>query len=356
MLSYTPDMPRLAGSWTSGGGARTALLALACGLGVAGLCLLVFGTSQRQLQLGVLLGLWAGLIAACLQVFGRTEPSEAEPARELAEARAVELHEAQLEVVARQQEQLEAARQAYFSSELELRRFSEQQLTREAGARQDSEHRLQVALGREVERVLLEQLGSLREEVAALRAEVVEKLGGQLRLERIETTRVIGSDLEALQREIRRLAAASTEGIAAPVRAAAPPSRPDHEGSGDIVDAELVEFPPPATELPAMPAARSGQPAARTGEPAARTGEPAARTGQPAARSADPFAELPRLSPLQADLDLIPDSPPAAGTDEQRAGRRRAPEPERLADDPRYQGRRRADGSPADRFASLDSQ
>jgi hypothetical protein len=334
-------MPRLAGSWTSGGGARTALLVLACGLGVAALCLLVFGTSQRQLQLGVLLGLWAGLIAACLQVFGRAEQPEAEPARELAEARAVELHEAQLEVVARQQEQLEAARQAYFSSELELRRFSEQQLTREAGARQDSEHRLQAALGREVERVLLEQLGSLREEVAALRAEVVEKLGGQLRLERIETTRVIGSDLEALQHEIRRLAAASTEGIAAPVRAAAPSSRPEHQGSRDIVDAELVEFPPPATELPVVPATRTGQ--------------PATRTGQPATRPADPFAELPRLSPLQADLDLIPDSPPAAGTDEQRAGRRRAPEPERLADDPRYQGRRRADGSPADRFASLES-
>ena len=63
--------------------------------------------------------------------------------------------------------------------------------------------------------MLVEQLSSLRAEVAALRAEVVDKLGGQLRLERIETTRVIGSDLEALQHEIRRLAAARPDSLAA---------------------------------------------------------------------------------------------------------------------------------------------
>src|SRR5438105_3385991 len=42
---------------------------------------------------------------------------------------------------------------------------------------------------------------------AALRAasEVVGKVGGELRLERIETTRIIGSDIEALQREVRQL-------------------------------------------------------------------------------------------------------------------------------------------------------
>jgi len=324
----------------SGGAARTALLALAAGLGVAALCLVVFGTSQRQLQLGVLLGLWGALIAACLQVLPRADRPEAEPGEQLAEARAqaAELHEAQLKVVALQQEQLEAARQAYFSQEIELRQFSELQLTRDADARQESEHRLELALGRAVERVLHERLSSLRDEVAALRAEVVEKLGGQLRLERIETTRVIGSDLEALQHEIRRLAAASSDGIAAPVRAAA---RPEPEGSRDIVDAELVEFPPPATELPA-PAAE--QPSVRADQPAARP--------EPAPRAADPFAALPRLSPLSSDLDLIPDSGPAEDSGKRRGGRRRAPE---LADDPRYQGRRRADGSPADWFASLDS-
>jgi hypothetical protein len=248
VLSYTPAMPRLARDWRSGSGARTALLGLAVGLGVAALCLVVFGSSQRQLQLGVLLGLWAALIAACLQVFVRDGRPDEEPARQVADARtqAAQLHEAQLKVVALQQDQLEASRQAYFSQEIELRRFSELQLARDAGARQESEHRLELALGREVERVLLE-LGSLREEVAALRAEVVEKLGGQLRLERIETTRVIGSDLEALQHEIRRLAAAGSDGIAA-----LPDPGPEPEDAG-VVDAELVEFPPPAAVLPALP-------------------------------------------------------------------------------------------------------
>jgi len=137
-----------------------------------------------------------------------------------------------------------------------------------------------------------DHIGALRTEVAALRAEVVDKLGGQLRLERIETTRVIGSDLEALQHEIRRLAAANQQGLAAPVRAAATstPARP----AGEIVDAELVEFPPPVGELP--------------------------------------------------------DEQSVA---ERRAGRRRAPEPE--PSDLRYQGRRRADGDSAGRFARADT-
>ena len=57
------------------------------------------------------------------------------------------------------------------------------------------------------------ELAELRAEVAALRNELLEKVGGQLRLERIETTRLIGSDLEALQHEVRSsslLATAST--------------------------------------------------------------------------------------------------------------------------------------------------
>lgn len=339
MLSYTPDMPRPARSWRSGGGARAALIVLAAGLGVAALCLVVFGSSRRQLQLGMLLGLWAALTAVYLQVLAR-DGGDGVPPQELAEARAqaAELHEAQLAVVALQQEQLEAARQAYFSQEIELRRFSEQQLSRETGARQESEQRLQLALGREVERVLLDQLASLREEVAALRAEVVDKLGGQLRLERIETTRVIGSDLEALQHEIRRLAAAGPDGIAAPVAAPEVPSRSGPD-SRDIVDAELVEFPPPPADLAAIPDFR-------------------------------PAADADAGAGAGADADA------GAGSGERRGGRRRAPEPEPPADDPRYpaddsrypgddprypgddpryQGRRRADGSPADRFASLDS-
>jgi len=280
-------MARFAPSGTVRGGLRIAAVAASAVLGAAALCLVVFGTSQKQLQLGVLFGLWSTLIAACV-IFGftRGEPEET-PEAELAEiqSRAAELHEAQLKVVAGQQEQLEAARQAYYSQEIELRQFGELQFAREAAARRESELKLEITLRREVERVLSEQLASLREEVAALRAEVVDKLGGQLRLERIETTRVIGSDLEALQHEIRRLAAVNQQGLAAPGRTiTAQPARPERE---------LVGFPPPAAELPD-----------------------------------DQFAG------------------------EQQAGRRRAPEPE--AGEARYQGRRRADSDPADRFARAE--
>ena len=99
-----------------------------------------------------------------------------------------------------------------------------------------------------------EHIGALRSEVAALRAEVVDKLGGQLRLERIETTRVIGSDLEALQHEIRRLASNQQDdpahGRSAPVPDSALP-RVDSSVAGaarwrieqpaDIVDVEVIE-------------------------------------------------------------------------------------------------------------------
>jgi hypothetical protein len=109
---------------------------------------------------------------------------------------------------------------------------------------------------------------------------------------RIETTRVIGSDLEALQHEIRRLAAGDQPGLPAPARAGAAggPARQ----AADIVQAELVQFPPPAVELT--------------------------------------------------------DDQSAA---ERQAGRRRAPESQPT--DARYQGRRRAGGDPAGRFAQVDS-
>ena len=283
-------MQRLASTGAFGGMARKAAVAASAVLGAAAVCLVVFGASQKQLQLGVLLGLWSALIAAFL-IF-RTGPAQSDqtPDAELAEvqSRAAELHEAQLRVFAEQQEQLEAARQASFSQEIQLRQFGELQMAREAQARRESDLALEASLRREIEQVLVEQLGSLREEVAALRAEVVDKLGGQLRLERIETTRVIGSDLEALQHEIRRLAAANQQGLAAPARVvtASTPARPEHQ------DAALAGFPPPAAEL-----------------------------------SDDQFA---------------------GG---QQAGRRRAPE----SAEARYQGRRRADSDPADRFARAES-
>lgn len=321
-------MPRAATSWTLRGVSGKAAIAASAVLGALALCLVLFGSSQKQVQLGVLLGLWAALIAAFLLVDRGAQPA-LEHAAELdrARAEAAELHEAQLKVVAAQQEQLEAARQAHFAQEIELRRFSEQQLDRAASAHRESELAAEVSLRREVERVLVEQLGALREEVTALRAEVVDKLGGQLRLERIETTRVIGSDLEALQHEIRRLAASRTDSVAAAGSVgSSPTARPGQDAPGDIVDAELVDFPPPAIALPSTSSAGAQ------------------------------FVGLPRLSPLQDDdLGLLA-GPQAHSAETGRAEQRRrhASDPDRRSEELRYQGRRRADGDPAGWFARLD--
>ena len=66
---------------------------------------------------------------------------------------------------------------------------------------------LEQLLHREIRSAVSLEVGELRTEIAALRSELLEKVGGQIRLERIETTRVIGSDLEALQQEVRQLKA-----------------------------------------------------------------------------------------------------------------------------------------------------
>ena len=139
---------------------------------------------------------------------------------------------------------------------------------------------------------MTEHVGALRDEVAALRAEVVDKLGGQLRLERIETTRVIGSDLEALQHEIRRLAGgqATIRQVSAPL----PHARDGHEAgvdspaagtarwraeqqTADIVDAEVIEAEhasDPDEVHPAVTRPDSGSPATAA-EPTAAATEPA---------------------------------------------------------------------------------
>src|SRR6185437_6052897 len=89
---------------------RFVAIVLAAGLGVAAVCLVVFGTTQKQLQVGVLLGLWGGLIAAFL-TFGARR-GQLEQAERLAEAesRASQLQDARLRV-SELQRQLEVAAQ-----------------------------------------------------------------------------------------------------------------------------------------------------------------------------------------------------------------------------------------------------
>lgn len=408
-------MPRRDQTRSALGFWRVVALVIATGLGLAAVCLVVFGNSQKQLQIGVLLGLWGGLIGAFL-VFG-SRRSQAEQTAQLAETeyRANKLYEAQLQVSQLQQAQLEGASRARARQELELRKMGEVQLSREVAARREADLNLEISLRREIEKLMAEHIGSLRDEVAALRAEVVEKLGGELRLERIETTRLIGSDLEALQYEIRRLAGSQPGIASAPLSQVAPddagsalPMEPSgnpgrrREDVADIIDAEVIEAghavpaeqpaepvewttafePTPAREpaaqaaeptpppMPADPPALGVDPltalvpVAPVAEPKPVSVPPLYRQSEQVAAftsSFDPFAGLPRLSPLPEDVELIADEPIADEPPEQSSsslgtpaggGRRRAPDDEPSPTNISG-GRRRA---PDDANAGIDEQ
>ncbi|MDQ1692085.1 MAG: hypothetical protein QOD87_2193 [Pseudonocardiales bacterium] len=336
---------------------RITAICVAVALGAVAVYLVAFSTTAKQSSIGILLGAWAVFLAAPVIFGGRRAQLHAAQLRD-AQAHATSLHEAQLQISQLQEAQLQATREVHASQELELRRFGEVQLAREVAARREADFRLERALRGEIERVLTEQLGSLREEVASLRAEVVDKLGGQLRLERIETTRVIASDLEALQNEIRRLGG-SQESLAAPAHhfsqttqtshsasiphvagpsaggpqrapspapaeaaasaAAGHPTMPLPAADDDIVDAEVIDIAEDARQPaqhpePEMPSAAPPAPSAVPPTPPTPPAPPAAVVPPPerppADMSRDPFAGLPRLTPLPDDLADLLDSPP----------------------------------------------
>jgi hypothetical protein len=174
---------------------RAAAVFLASVLGVVAVVLIVFSASQKQTQIGVLLGLWAALIGAFLAFGARRGTPDVEAVQRTLETKTAELRSAGLELFEQSQR----------DTEHELVRLGELQSARDAIARRESELRLELVLRREVERLLTDQIGFLRDEVASLRSELLDKLGGQLLVEHIETTRVSG-DLAAIQNEIRRLA------------------------------------------------------------------------------------------------------------------------------------------------------
>jgi hypothetical protein len=104
-----------------------------------------------------------------------------------------------------------------------------------------------------MEQALSEHVARLRGEVALLRNDLVEQVNGQLRLERTETTRALGSDIEGLQQEIRRLAASREYLTPVPtltatretVTVAAAPG--DASGAGQRSVPRVVSSPPPAS-------------------------------------------------------------------------------------------------------------
>lgn len=374
-------MPRRE-SWPRQRWIRSLAVLLAALLGLAGVCLVVFGTTQKQLQIGVLLGLWAALIGAFL-VFGARRGQAEQAAAQLAEAeqRARELHEAQLQVSALQQAQFSAAEQARGRQEVELRKLGEVQLSREVAARREADLQLELSLRREIERMMNEQIGLLRNEVAALRAEVVDKLGGQLRLERIETTRLIGSDLEALQHEIRRLAGQEggiglgaapsqlTDGRSISVDTGwhrdagwqRDTGRRTEAGHAEIVEAELVDRGRPG----AVPSAEPVRPAVAWSEPTVVRTEPAhpGPSAQPpyaASAAADGPPVQPGATPKPRAAAAPPpaQAPPPAAAPSATAAQPAAAAPPRAAATERAagappSGQRQPASDPFDLFAAL---
>jgi hypothetical protein len=163
-------------------------IGLVLAIALAGLAawLIVTGNaSARRVQLGVLAGLWGALLGA-FSLFG---------ARRAGHPGGAPVERAT-------------------SAELELRSARTQlERAEEAAARRAHEARLEQLLRAEVQTAISREIGALRAEIAELRADLLEKVGNQVRLERIETTRVIGSDLEALQHEVRQLQAVARETV-----------------------------------------------------------------------------------------------------------------------------------------------
>ena len=161
---------------------RFAGITVAFALTIVAAWMIALGHSQRQNSLGVIIGLWAALIGA-MTFFGGRHASPGSAGFSGAGAGS--------------------------GSDVELRQDFALELQREVSARRAYEQQLHEMVRREIEtiqRVVGDQLGKLREDVATLRGDLVDQVGGKIRLERIETTRVIGSDIEALQNEVRQLA------------------------------------------------------------------------------------------------------------------------------------------------------
>ncbi|MBE7187048.1 cell envelope integrity protein TolA [Jatrophihabitans endophyticus] len=150
--------------------------ALAIALGAVAVWLIVTGSmNPRRIEIGVLAGLW-GLLLGAYTMFGRRHLGD--PVHYVT------------------------------SSDVALRTGGGLEPAAQADARRAFEERLEHLLRTEISSSVNREVGDLRREVASLRQELVEKVGGELRLERIETTRLIGSDLEALQHEVRALKSA----------------------------------------------------------------------------------------------------------------------------------------------------
>lgn len=164
---------------------RTALrivaLVMAFALSVVGICLIAFSSSARLFKVGFPVALWGAFLAYAVHGSAWLNPDRAPSVSGDGSPTA-------------QRDRPTEDRQ----SDDDLRR--------------EHEVRLEEMFRREIERNLRQHIGhlhadvtGLRGDVAGLRGEVLDAVDGRLRMKRIETTRIIGSDLAPLQNEIRRL-------------------------------------------------------------------------------------------------------------------------------------------------------
>jgi hypothetical protein len=269
--------------------------------GIAAWLIVTGDDSARRVQIGVLVGIWGALIAAfCLFDARRTH----------------------------QQEPIALAPQPS-STELELRSARTQlERAEEVAARRAHEARLEQLLRVEIQSAVVREVGALRAEIAELRSELLEKVGNQVRLERIETTRVIGSDLEALQQQVRRLQEVTSPAfpiqrdpaplvaqVVEPAPAPEPPPTPvPHvETTGPIrIEQELRAAAPPEASRPSP-------------SPSPTPEREAVTLPLQSDERTDTLSGLPRIEPFTAfELDPVESEPDYTGRrrrrDEDRAG------------------------------------
>lgn len=260
---------------------------LAIGLGALAVWLVTMGDSTRRTQLGVLAGLWAALLAA-FAMFGsrrHLHPSESQDQAGPRPGSALELRMA--------------------ATELER--------AEEAAARRAHEARLEHLLRREIQATVAHELSALRDEITQLRSEIVEKVDGRLRLERIETTRVIGSDLEALQHEIRQLkqVAGQDELLARPrepLRQIVEPARV-RPVTRQTAEVEATVQPARQSDVVQEPAASGSAPMPPDATAPIRL-TPVPPPAAPAPAPAPPAAAEPPAPPVPASQREASDQPP----------------------------------------------
>jgi hypothetical protein len=250
----------------------------AIALAVVGIWMIVTGNSTKSVRVGAIASFWALLLGA-FAVLGSRVPG-----------RDTDRSTGPVAPVPHDPSPPPPPRRG----EVDLRHVGDIERAAVAAPRREFQAHLQEMLHREVSAAVSREMAGLRSEVTALRNELVEKVGGQLHLERIETTRLIGSDLEALQHEVRQLR--RTAGLEAdPTRAMrithtleAPPDTAE-----DVHDAEIVveRVHPPSEQVPVSEPDTIGQPAAAAEPEPEQQPEPAQRPEPTADDEPEPSPE-----------------------------------------------------------------